>query len=268
MAKIHATALVDPKAKIAEGVEIGAYAVVGPHVVLGKDTKIAHHATVEGHTQIGERCQVYSYACLGTAPQARKLPAKSFLKIGSDNIIREFVTMNPGMEEETVTAVGDKNFIMMNAHVAHDCVLGDEVTIANGVALAGHVTVENNATIGGLSGIHQFVRVGKYAMIGGLSKLVMDAAPFSTCDGNPASFYGTNALGLKRAGFSPADRLVIRQALKILLASGKNLESAIKTVEKEFPKNPHIQTILNFMKNSKRGIARAKSAILEHESAD
>ncbi len=263
MAKIHATALVDPKAELASGVQVGAYSIIGPHVTVGKDTKIEPHVTLDGYTRIGQRCHIYSYACLGSPPQIRKLPLKSYLEIGDDNLIREYVTMNPAMEEGNTTRIGNKNFIMMNTHIAHDCQIGDEVTIANGVALAGHVTVEDHATIGGLSGIHQFVRIGKYAMIGGLSKAVMDAAPFSTCDGNPTSFYGTNAVGLKRAGFSPEDRLVIRKALKMLLASGKKLSTGIEEVLKEFPDHPEIGHLIHFVKSSRRGVARAGSVLRE-----
>ena len=265
MTKIHTTALIDPKAQLDPTVSVGAYAVIGPHVVIGKDTIISSHVTVDGYTQIGERCHIYSYACLGSAPQVRKLPHKSYLKIGDDNTIREYVTMNPGMAEESSTIVGDNNFLMMNAHSAHDCILGSQITIANGVALAGHVTIENCATVGGLSGIHQFVRVGQYAMLGAMSKAVMDIAPFSTCDGNPASFYGINTLGLKRAEFSPADRLIVRRALKILLASGKKLSSAVEEVRKEFPGNAHIGDILHFVTNSRRGVARANSDFSDNE---
>ncbi len=268
MAKIHKTAIVDRKAELGAGVEVGAYTLIGPHVVIGKDTKIANLVTLGGHTQIGERCRIYSYACLGTAPQTRKIPATSYLKIGDDNLIREYVTMNPGMLEEASTRVGHKNFIMINTHIAHDCVIGDQVTIANAVALAGHVTVEDHATIGGLCGVHQYVRVGRYAMVGGLSKAVVDIPPYSTCDGNPASFYGINALGLKRAGFTPDERLAIRKALKMLLASGKKISTSITEVEKTFPKNSHVAHILEFMKNSKRGVARAKnnSAVTDNET--
>ena len=265
MSKIHATALIDLKAQLASGVEVGPYSVIGPHVKIGKDTRIAGHVTIDGHTELGERCAVYSYACLGTTPQVRRPPVKSYLKVGDDNTIREYVTMNPGMHEEGATVVGSKNFLMMNVHVAHDCRLGDQVTVANGVALAGHVLVEDHATIGGLSGVHQYVRIGRYAMIGGLSKAVTDIPPFSTCNGNPASFYGINVLGLKRAGFDSSERLLIRKVLKNLLASGKRLSAAIAETEKEFPSDAHIKTILDFLKNSKRGVVRARSILREDE---
>ena len=267
MARIHPSAIVDPKAELAEGVEVGPFSLIGPHVKIGKDVKIANHVTIEGHTQIGARCQIYSYACLGSHPQVRKQPAKSYLKIGDDNILREYVTMNPSMYDEASTVVGNGNFIMMNVHVAHDCVLGDDITIANGVGLSGHVTIEEKVTIGGLTGIHQYVRVGKHSMIGGVSKVVTDVAPFSTCDGHPAVFYGINTLGLKRAGFSPADRLIIRKVLKMLLASGQKISTAIEEVKKEFPKHPQVDCILNFIKNTKRGVARAKSEIQDDEES-
>ena len=267
MAKIHPTAIIDPKSRLAEGVEVGAYAVIGPHVSIGKDTAVGPHAVIEGHTEIGERCRIFSHACLGSAPQVRKPPSKSRLIIGNDNLIREFVTMNSGMYEDSVTRVGSNNFIMMNAHIAHDCNLGSNITMANVVSLAGHVTIEDFATIGGLTGIHQHVRVGRYSMIGGLAKVVADIPPFSTCDGHPAVYYGINALGLKRAGFSPADRLVIKRALKILLASGKKISTAAEEVRSEFPGHPLASVILEFVSGSKRGIVRTGTSF-EEEPAE
>ena len=263
MAKIHPHALVDPKAKLGPGVEIGAYAIIGDGVEIGRDTRVHAHAIVQGHTRIGERCEIFSHACLGTPPQVRTPPAASYLEVGDDNIIRESVTMNPGMSEGSRTRIGNKNFIMIGAHVAHDCLLGDQITIANGVGLAGYVTVEDHATIGGLCGIHQHVRVGKYAMIGGVSKAVADIPPYSTCDGHPAVFCGINALGLKRARFTPAQRLAIGKALKMLLASGKKMSTAMEEVEREFSGDPHVCHLLEFMKGSKRGVVRAPSGWVE-----
>ena len=259
--KIHPTAIVDPHARIAAGVEIGPYCLVGPQVAIGRDTRLAGHVTIQGNTQIGERCQIFSYACLGGEAQVRQPSSRSSLRVGDDNLIREYVTMNVAMNEDAATIIGNKNFLMTNVHIAHDCVVGNHNTIANAVALGGHVHVGDHATIGGLSGIHQFVRVGSYAMIGGLSKVVVDVPPFSTCDGNPASFYGLNAIGLKRAGFSPLDRQIIRRVLKTLLASGKALPSAIQEIETEYASDAHVKEILQFVRSSKRGLVRAKSFV-------
>ncbi len=169
--KIHSTVIVDKDAQIADGVEIGPYTVVGPHVKIGAGTTIASHAVLDGYTTIGKNCKIFSGACLGTDPQDKKYykDMESFLIIGDDNTIREYVTMNPGSTEGSQTIVGERNLIMIGAHIAHDCVLGNDITIANTAGLSGHVRVEDKAIIGGMAGIHQFTRIGKLSMIGGVS---------------------------------------------------------------------------------------------------
>lgn len=260
MTKIHATAIVDPKARLGAGVEIGPYTIVGPDVTIGDGTRVGSHGLIEGHTEIGARCEIFSHVVLGTPPQVRQRPKRSFLKIGDDNLIREFVTANPGMKEDSVTRIGSRNFIMIGVHFAHDCQVGNDLTIANGVGLAGHVSIDDHATIGGLAGVHQHVRIGKYAMVGAVSKVTSDVPPFVTCDGHPAAYHGINAVGLKRAGFSSQDRLAIRQSLKILLASGKNLTGAIDEVRRKYASHAHVATILDFLSDSKRGVIRNVSA--------
>ncbi len=257
MSSIHLSALIDPQAQLGPEVNVGPYTLIGPHVKIGAGTSIGSHSLIEGHTEIGSNCQISSHVSLGVPPQVRKQPSRSYLKIGDNNIIREYVTMHPGMHEDSTTLVGSRNFIMIGVHVAHDCILGSDLTLTNGVGMAGHVQLEDFVTVGGLAGIHQFVRVGKYAMVGALSKVASDVPPFVTCDGHPAVFYGINSIGLKRAGFSPNDRVAIRKSLKMMLASGKKLSTAVHEVEHEFPSNPHIRMILDFVKGSKRGIIRA-----------
>ncbi|MBI3252549.1 MAG: acyl-ACP--UDP-N-acetylglucosamine O-acyltransferase [Candidatus Omnitrophica bacterium] len=255
---IHPTAIVSEKAEIAPGVEIGPYSVIGPEVKIGEGTRIGGHVVVEGATRIGARCRIGHGACLGTLSQDKKMKEeRSVLVVGDDNIFREHVTVNGGHSPHAPTVIGNKNFIMIGCHVAHECVLGNEITMSNNTVLAGHVAVEDHAVISGLVGVHQFVRIGKFAMIGGLSKAVMDIPPFSVCDGHPASFYGVNAIGLKRAGFKAEEIFKIKKALKTLFASKSNLARAVKKVQTEFKDNENIRHILSFIENSKRGICRA-----------
>ena len=254
---IHPTAIVSEKAELGSGVEVGPYAVIGPRVRIGNGTRIAAHAVIEGRTQIGRRCQIFVGACLGMPAQTRHSEhTVASLIIGDDNIIREYVTVNSSMKEGGKTVIGDRNMLMINSHVAHDCVLGNDTTIANGAALAGHVKVEDRVVIGGLVGIHQYVRVGKLSMIGGVSKVVMDVAPFSINDGHPARFCGINAVGLRRAGFSSAQMGRIKTALKTLLGSRVNLSRVIPKVLKKFGDDPEVRYLVDFIENSKRGVAR------------
>lgn len=258
MSPIHPTAVIDPKAKIASGVEIGPYSVIGPNVTLGKGTRIHAHVIIDGYTTLGERCEIFVGACLGMVPQDKKFKAEtvSYLKIGDDNVIRENVTMHVASIAGAATVVGSRNYLMVGAHIGHDCVLGDDITIANDCALGGHVRIEDKAVIGGLTGIHQFARIGKLSMVGGKSKVVVDVPPFSVCDGHPARFYGLNSIGLKRAGYSSKASLEIKKALKILFASGLNLSGAADRVRSEFAGNADVDYLLAFIDASKRGVAR------------
>lgn len=257
-ARIHPTAIVDEASQIADNVEIGPYTIIGPHVKIGNGTKIANHVVIDGYTEIGNNCKIFSGACLGTAPQDKKYNGiRSYLIIGNDNMIREYVTMNVGSKDGSKTIVGDRNFIMIGVHVAHDCQLGNDITLVNSVGLSGHVTVEDQAVVGGLTGVHQFVRIGKLSMIGGVSKVNTDIPPFSICDGNPVKFYGLNSVGLKRAGYSSKDALQLKKALKILFASGLKFSTAIPRIKEEFNRNPDIDHLLEFVSKSERGIPRS-----------
>lgn len=258
--RIHPTAIVDPAAQLGSGVEIGPYSVVGPFVKLGAGSKIASHAVIDGHTTLGERCVIFPGACVGMQPQDKKFKGeKSYLVIGSENVIREHVTIHPGSLADSKTVIGDRNLLMVGAHVGHDCVIGNDVIVSNNVGLAGHVQIEDQAVIGGMSGVHQFCRVGKLAMVGAMSKLSMDLSPFSIADGHPAHFYGVNSVGLKRAGYASKDVLVIKKALKMLFASQSNLTKAAREVEAEFKDHADIRYLLEFVKASERGVMRAVS---------
>lgn len=256
-AQIHPTALVSKEAELGEGVEIGPYSIVGPRVKIGNNTHVAGHVIIQGRTEIGERCKIFSGACLGSIAQIRKSePVNSRLLIGDDNIIREFVTINSSMKDGSHTVIGHRNMLMISAHVAHDCVIGSDVAIANGVALAGHVTVEDRVVIGGLVGVHQFVRIGKLSMIGGVSKVVMDVAPFSISDGHPAKFCGLNAVGLRRLGYRSEQMTQIKMALKMLLGARVNFSRVIPHIQKRLGDNPDVQYLLSFVEGTQRGVAR------------
>jgi UDP-N-acetylglucosamine acyltransferase len=254
--KIHSTAIVAREAQIGDGVEIGPYSIIGPHVRLGNGTRLLSHVVIDGHTQIGENCRIYSGACLGYPPQDKKFKDEpAYLFVGNDNMIREYVTMNAG-SAGSKTVVGDRNFIMIQSHIGHDCVVGNDVTIANNSALGGHCVVEDKAVLGGLTGIHQNVRIGKMAMVGALSKASMDIPPFSLCDGHLAKVHGLNLVGLRRGGFTSKEISEIKQAFKTLLLSGLNWKHAAPQVEKELGHNENVRHLLSFLKTSKRGVAR------------
>jgi UDP-N-acetylglucosamine acyltransferase len=255
--KIHPTAIVDKKAQVAEGVEIGPYSIIGPHVRIGAGTVIANHVVIDGYTTIGARCQIFSGACLGGVPQDKKFKeCRSYLEIGDENTIREYVTMNRGSSPEAKTVIGDRNYFMIASHVGHDCTVGSDITIANCAALGGFAVVEDKAVLGGLSAVHQHVRIGKLSMLGAKAKAVMDVPPFSICEGQRAKFCGTNVVGLKRAGIGSKQAQAIKKALKILFGSQLNLSTAILQVKEEFKNNSDIDYVLSFIKNSKRGVSR------------
>jgi len=257
MNKIHTTAIVDKKAKLADNIEVGPYAIIGPDVTLSRGVVIGSRATIEGYTVVGEGTRVFTGAVIGSAPQDLKYKGKkSFLKIGSNNIIREYVTMNPGTDEGSVTCIGDGNLFMAYSHVAHDCKVGSNCVIANIGTLAGHVTLEDRVVLGGLAAIHQFTRVGKMSIIGGCSKVVQDVPPFSMCDGNPAKIYGLNLVGVKRAGMPEKAQRELRKAFKILFHSKLILKNGIERVKKEVELVEEVKYLLNFLNNSERGICR------------
>ncbi len=265
-ALIHSTALVSPEAWLDEGVEVGPYSIVGPQVKIGRETVLSSHVHIEGDTEIGARCRIFPGAVIGTSAQAHLPKAvRSSVSIGDDNVIREWVTIHASMKEGGRTVVGSRNMFMASAHIAHDCVLGNGITMANLATLGGHVAVEDGVVIGGLSGVHQFVRIGHLAIVGGLSKVVMDVAPFSMADGRPAQFRGLNAIGLRRAGYNSPRRLRIRRALKELFGGHTSLTLSIPQVRRDFKNDPDVQAILSFLEKSKRGVTRASSSGLQDE---
>lgn len=256
--KIHKTAIVSKKAKLADGVSIGPYSVIGDGVVIGLGTKVGAHCIIEGNSTIGSNCEIFTGAVIGSRPQDLKFKGeKVFLEIGSNNIIREYCTFNPGTGEKGKTIVGNSNLFMAYSHIAHDCSVGNQCVIANNGTLAGHVTIEDKAVVGGLVAIHQFVRIGTLSIIGGCSKVVQDIPPYSTCDGHPARVYGLNLVGLKRDKVTAESIKQLGHAFKVLFNSGLSARHSAEKIEKELKQTREISYLVNFIKKSERGIARS-----------
>ena len=256
--EIHPQAIVHPGAELGSGVKIGAFSTIGEHVRIGPGTFIGSHVVVDGWTEIGEKCRIFPFSSIGGDPQAIRYRGEpTRLTVGSGNVIREFVTINRGTPEGGgVTVVGNGNLVMAYSHIAHDCHIGNQVILANSSTLAGHITVEDYAIVGGVVAIHQFARVGCYAIIGGQSAIPQDIPPYMTASGNRAKLYGLNLVGLKRHGFSAATIGALKQAYRLLFRSHLPLRKAIETVRLEVPDLPEIRHLLEFLQNSKRGICR------------
>ncbi|MGZ3591725.1 MAG: acyl-ACP--UDP-N-acetylglucosamine O-acyltransferase [Thermodesulfobacteriota bacterium] len=256
---IHPTAIIDPKAEIGEGVEIGPYSVIEKGVSIDQGTKIGPHVVIREGTHIGKRCHIFQFASIGEAPQFLGYKGeKTFLQIGDENIIREFVTLHRGtIKGGGKTTIGNKNFFMAYSHVAHDCQIGNEVVMSNAATLAGHIVIEDWAIIGGIVAIHQFCRVGTHAFIGGVSGVTLDIPPYMLASGSHVKLFGLNNVGLKRANFSEETLKALKKAYRIIFRSDLTLEKAIKKVrEDEISHIPEVQHLLHFIQHSKRGIAR------------
>lgn len=256
---IHPTAIIAPGAKLDPTVTVGPYAVIGEHVTIGAGSSVGPHAVIEGRTTIGTENQIFQFVSIGAVPQDLKFHGEeSFLIIGDRNKIREFVTIHLGTEDGGgVTTVGNDGLFMAYSHVAHDCVVKDHVILANGATLAGHVEVDDFAILGGLSAVHQFTRIGCHVMASGGSMIAQDVAPFSIVQGDRATTVGINLTGLKRRGFSAEALANVKQMYKTVFRSNLKLEDAITKIETDFPSDAaEVSTYLNFLKQSKRGLAR------------
>lgn len=251
MPNIHPSAIVDPKARIADTATIGPFCVVGPDVELAENVELVSHVAVAGRTSVGEGTRIFPFASIGHQPQDLKFKGEpSTLSIGKNCQIREHVTMNPGTEGGgMVTKVGDNCLFMASAHVAHDCVLGNNVIMANNATLAGHVTVGEFAFLGGLSAVHQFVRIGKHAMIGGMSGVEADVIPFGIVIGNRAHLNGLNIVGLKRRGFSREDIHTLRNAYRLLFAPEGTLQERVSDVAEQYKANGAVMEVVEFIRS-------------------
>jgi UDP-N-acetylglucosamine acyltransferase len=256
--KIHPTAIISPEATLAEGVEVGPYSIIGPDVHIGKNTIIGPHVVIERHTDIGEGNRISQFASLGGDPQDLKFKGEETrVIIGNHNTIREYATINRATTADIgVTIIGDHNLLMAYTHVAHNCRLGNRIVMANAANLAGHITVEDYAIIGGLSGVHQFTRIGAHCIIGGASAVTKDVPPFVTASGNFAKLFGLNLVGLKRRGFSDEAIQALKEAYRIIFRSSQLLNKAIEKVEQEVADLPEVRQFLDFIRNSERGICR------------
>ena len=255
--QIHKTAIIHPEAKIGAGTTVESYAVIDANVTVGENCRIGNFCVITGNTTVGKNCQFYTGAVIGSAPQDKKFngDAAVSLSIGDDNIFREYVTINTGtLDGGGKTTINNNNLFMAYSHVAHDCVIGNNCVLANSVALAGHVIMEDMAILGGLTAVHQFVRLGRLSIVGGISRVAQDIPPFSMCVGYPAKVYGINSVGLKRAQISAEAIQLLKRAFKILFHSALNKTHAIEKVEKEIPSSPELEHLIFFIKTSKRGV--------------
>ena len=262
MSHIHPTAVVDAQACIDERASIGPFAVIGPHVRIGAGTTVGAHCVIDGHTTIGQDNRIYPFASLGAAPQDKKYGGEpTELRIGDRNTIREFCTFNTGtVQDKGATTIGNDNWIMAYVHIAHDCVVGDHTTMANNATLAGHVEVGDWATIGGLTGVLQRMRIGAHTMVGFSSHVGKDVPPFMVVDGNPLAVRGVNLVGLRRRDFSDARTSAIREMHKLLYRQGLTLEqarAAIAQLPASFPEAAQDVAMMDaFLASSVAGIAR------------
>jgi UDP-N-acetylglucosamine acyltransferase len=257
-ATVHPSAVVDPTATLGPGAIVHAFSVIGAGVSLGAGSVVGPHAVIEGPSAIGERCRVFPFASLGTAPQDLKYRGeRTTLEVGDDNTFREGVTVNRGTAGGGgATRIGSGNLLMTGTHVAHDCQVGSQIIFANAATLAGHVTVEDGATIGAFSGVHQFCRVGRHAYIGGYSVLTQDAMPFVLTVGNRARSYGINVIGLERKNFPPETIQALKQAYRVLFRSRLTLEAALARLDAELPDDPEVRLLSAFIRGSQRGVIR------------
>jgi UDP-N-acetylglucosamine acyltransferase len=252
--RIHPTAVVDSTAELAPDVTVGPYCVIGKDVMIGAGTTLESHVVIDCHTRIGDECRIFQGAVIGGPPQDHKFRGeRSFLILGSRNVIREYVTIHRATGEGEATRVGDGNMIMAYCHIGHNAQLGSGIIMANQAGISGHCLVEDRVVFGGMVGIHQFVRIGKFAMIGGLSKVVTDVPPFMTADGRPAEVIGLNVLGLRRAGIPPKVRAALKQAFRLLYRSGLNLSQGIEAAYNEVDTSDERDYLLEFLTNIRKG---------------
>lgn len=254
---IHQTSVIHPDAVLGEGASVGPHSTIGANVRIGDHTQIGANVLIEPGTVIGRRCRVFHGASIGGEPQILDFKdVPSSVTIGDETTIREYVTVHRSGKENGATVVGSKCMVMAYAHIAHDCEIGDEVIIVNGTGLSGHVVVEDRAFISGLVGVHQFVRIGKHAMVGGKAGLNQDVLPFSMVEGTPARLVGVNSVGLRRSQFPTKVRTAIKKAFKFFLRSDLNTSQAVERIEREIEMSEEIRYLVNFVKNSSRGITK------------
>jgi len=255
---IHETAIVSPQAEIGEDCYIGAFSTVGNAVVLGDKVHLESHVVIDGKTSIGDETRIFPFVSIGLAPQDLKYAGEeTATQIGKRNHIREFVTVHRGTQGGGgLTQIGDDCLLMAQAHIAHDCRIGNEVIMANAATLAGHVTIADRANIGAYSGIHQFCRIGLEAFVGGYSVIVKDALPFAISQGNHAKCYGLNRLGMKRRGYAKETIEKLHHAFHLLLSAKLNTTQAVEKIKEEINHCPEVDLLVDFIETSRRGVVK------------
>jgi UDP-N-acetylglucosamine acyltransferase len=254
--QVHPTALVDESAELGEGVVVGPFCIVGPGVTLGARTRLSGHVVIERDTAVGEDCQISYGAVLGTDPQDLKYAGeRTYLRVGDRTVVREYATLNRGTAASGLTQVGSDCMLMSYVHVAHDCRLGDHVILSNAVNMAGHVSIDDWAIVGGMTPIHQFVRIGQHAFVGGQSRISKDIPPYVKAAGIPLELYGLNSVGLQRRGFSKEVRDELKKAYRIFFASSHNTTQALARAREELRALPEVEVFLGFFGGSERGVS-------------
>ena len=255
---IHPTAIVDSAARIGADCHIGAYSIIGAEVILGERVHVESHAVIDGKTEIGDDTQIFPFVSVGLAPQDLKYQGEpTAVRIGKRNHLREFVTVHRGTQGGGgLTEIGDDNLLMAQAHVAHDCKIGNNVIMANAATLAGHVVIADRANIGAYSGVHQFCRVGREAFIGGYSVIVKDALPFAVSQGNHAKCYGLNRVGMRRRGYPPETIEKLHRAYHLLLSAKLNTTQAVEQIKLENTDCAEVDLLIEFIESSKRGVIK------------
>jgi UDP-N-acetylglucosamine acyltransferase len=258
MSTIHATAIIHPTAELHGTVSVGPYSIIEAGVAIDSGTQIGSHVVIDQYTRIGKDCQIFPFASIGTAPQDKKFKGeKTELVIGDENVIREYVTINRGTPDGGgVTSIGNQNLLLAYIHIAHDCHLGNGITMVNVATLGGHVTLEDYSVIGGLAAVHQFVRIGAHAYVGGKTGVSQDIPPFVLASGERAKLFGLNIVGLKRHNFSNEVVLALKKTYQMVIRSHLTIQEAIIRVEKEVPVFPEVKQFLEFVRHSQRGIPR------------
>jgi UDP-N-acetylglucosamine acyltransferase len=253
--RVHPTAVLDPDVELGAGVQVGPFAVLGPNVRIGAGTQIGAHVVIERDTQLGADCRVHSGAVLGGDPQDLKYGGEAaLLVVGDRTVIRECATLNRGTSSRGRTELGTDCLVMAYAHVAHDCLLGDHVILANSVNMGGHCELGDWVIVGGMTPIHQFVKIGAHAFVGGSSAVRKDVPPFVKAAGDPLRLFGLNSVGLQRRGFTDEERLALRRAYRLLFRSKENVREAIRSVRAELAGAEHVEAMLAFIEASERGV--------------
>jgi UDP-N-acetylglucosamine acyltransferase len=256
-ARIHPTAVVDPTAQIGDGCEIGPYCVIGPDVELGPACWLQHHVSVSGPSKIGHGNRFFAFSSIGQQTQDLKYAGEpTCLSVGDGNTFREFVTVHRGTAKGSITRIGHGGNFLAYSHIAHDCNVGNDVIFSNNGTLAGHVEVGDHAIIGGLTAIHQFCRIGAYALTGGCSKIVQDVPPFMIADGNPAKVRSYNKVALERHGFSDETHRAIKESYRLIYRSALNLQQAVEQIRSDLPETPEVAQLVAFVTSSPRGIVK------------